>query len=498
MERPKRTASKVTNYRTYHLSGDLDQTLQGKVGQVVNTFEENIIPEQERDSEVEPPTPKMSDAEKLQKQLEEKRAATKKAAQEAEEMKIRNELEEESLKQQEWELAMQQLKAKREKTMAAHNRKLEEMKKLAEEVEENEGTDSTVQWLKEQLQKLSPGEKDHELEEKARKEQEAKNKMIQDIKNQQAELARKLEEITGEAEPVSNTDSTKMNQDMLLQQLQTALATKSDTDPQKAMIRALATQGNKAVGPGGVNMLRPDIMQKITHTPMGNNMSEWLANFNREDEGESFLRWGNQEGDLECKHTKLRSGMLDKSTMNIKQKQVWPQKNLGEDWAEDEMDFKQIRFEHLVAGETRTIETCNEPAQILGRLRLLRRIAYLKLRGYEWHLLRRMYAAILGSIETGEYSWESNFDRFETILYRRTQHETRPRQDRERGPDRRVWYCRDYNKEGCNKHAPHQAWFGTGSSAIKRQVIHACAACLLKERVTREHPEGHQECPHSD
>ena len=30
-----------------------------------------------------------------------------------------------------------------------------------------------------------------------------------------------------------------------------------------------------------------------------------------------------------------------------------------------------------------------------------------------------MYAAILTSIETGEYMWESNFDRFETILYRR-------------------------------------------------------------------------------
>ena len=71
---------------------------------------------------------------------------------------------------------------------------------------------------------------------------------------------------------------------------------------------------------------------------------------------------------VECRHTKIRSGMLDKSTTNILCKEVWPQKNLGEDWAEEEIEFKQLKFEHLVAGETRTIETCTEPAQILGRL----------------------------------------------------------------------------------------------------------------------------------
>ena len=111
--------------------------------------------------------------------------------------------------------------------------------------------------------------------------------------------------------------------------------------------------------------------------------------------------------------------MLDKATANIQQKQVWPQQNLGEDWVDEDVEFKQMKFKHMVAGETRTIETCMEPAEILGRLRLLRRMAYLKLRGYEWNLIRKMYAAILTSIETKEYSWESNFDRFETILYRK-------------------------------------------------------------------------------
>ena len=160
-----------------------------------------------------------------------------------------------------------------------------------------------------------------------------------------------------------------------------------------------------------------------------------------------------------------------------------------------------MKFEHLVAGETRTIKTCTDPAEILGRLRLLHRMAYLKLRGYEWLLIRKMYAAILTSIETKEYSWESNFDRFETILYRRAiadtrGHTTEQRQDKEQGRKR---FCRDYNKpEGCPKASPHPAWFGSGSAATKRTVYHLCAACLIRDKQQREHPVGHRDCPHKD
>ena len=207
------------------------------------------------------------------------------------------------------------------------------------------------------------------------------------------------------------------------------------------------------------------------------------------------------EGDPNMRPGKVRSGILDRATTNIQQKQVWPQQNLGEDWADEDVEFKQLRFEHLVAGETRTIVTCSDPAEILGKLRLLRRIAYLKLRGYEWHLLWKLYTAILTSIETKEYSWESNFDRFETILYRKTaakgcQHTSDHRTDREQGRKR---FCRDYNKpEGCPKNSPHTVWFGTGPSAAKRTVYHYCAACLIRDKTPREHPEGHPDCPHKD
>ena len=122
-------------------------------------------------------------------------------------------------------------------------------------------------------------------------------------------------------------------------------------------------------------------------------------------------------------------------------------------------------------------------------------MAYLKLRGYDWPLIRKMYAAILTLIETMEYSWSSNFDRFETILYRRVAMDYKnptPNQ----GQEGRKRYCKEYNKEGCNKPSPHIAWLGSGPSAVKRMVHHYCATCLIKDRgQQREHPEGHQDCP---
>ena len=191
--------------------------------------------------------------------------------------------------------------------------------------------------------------------------------------------------------------------------------------------------------------------------------------------------------------------MLDKASTNIQQKQVWPQQNLGEDWADEEIEFKQLRFEHLVTGETRTIETCTDPAEILGWLRLLRRIAYLKLRGYEWNLIRKMYAAILTSIETKEYSSESNFDRFETILYRKVAIEGRAHYTEPREKEGRKRFCREYNRpKGCPKNSPHPVWFGNGPSAVKRMVFHYCAACQIGDKQQREHPEGHMDCPHWD
>ena len=79
MDRQHRAASKVTDYRKYHLSGDLDQVLQGRVSGAVTLFEntdtatmslcpisEDATPEQLQ----EMLTKQKSNSAKLQQQVE--------------------------------------------------------------------------------------------------------------------------------------------------------------------------------------------------------------------------------------------------------------------------------------------------------------------------------------------------------------------------------------------------------------------------------------------
>ena len=223
-----------------------------------------------------------------------------------------------------------------------------------------------------------------------------------------------------------NPPSMQEDQNQLLEQLRRALGTRETEDPRKTVLKQFLMKSNTATTPGGATTLKPQLLKQLTGEEEDFNMAEWLATFNKQDQGESKF-----ENDEDRKYKNSKSGILDKATSNIQHKEVWPQRNLLEDWADEEVAFNQLQFEHYIAGEAQTIELCTEPAQILGRLRLMRRMAYSKLRGYDWSLIRKMYAAILTSIEVRENTWDSTFDRFESSLYKRL-HNTKSTRERER------------------------------------------------------------------
>ena len=456
MERPKREASKVSNFRKYHLSGELEELIHGKVGSTVTQWEgiTNTNPGMDHGDSV----PQQS-AEQLRAILEEQEAQSQKLQEQAETMRLHNEVERHKMNQRQWEVAIEQLQAARKAMELEHSKNLDKLKQISEDSVSSTKAQA-VAWLEQQLAAPKEAAPKDEL----KKAEEERIRKVNDLKQQQEELQKQilameaggpLEEHS--ASPLNVTDTAASDQELWLQQVRAALGPKEAQDSNRTLLKALVTGQNRATGLRGTTTLRPEILNKIT-TEEEFSMARWLASLNKQDEGESdFNRCLSkvvEDSDCrqECRHSKIKSGMLDKSTTNIQRKEVWPQKNLGEDWAEEEIEFKQLRFKHLVAGETRTIETCTDPAQILGRLRLLRHIAYLKLRGIEWHLLRKMYAAILSSIETREYSWESNFDRFESILYRKALTEAsrgNNRSDREHRQEGRKRYCKDYNKDGC-------------------------------------------------
>ena len=377
-----------------------------------------------------------------------------------------------------------------------------------------ESSTQTLEWFKSQMDKFTkhtnPGP-DPAEQERLRLQQE-KEQRLKELLKQQEELSREVAALQGTTttddpaasikKALAQSGEQQLTGEVLLQQLRTALSGKNEEDPNKLLLKALITQQNKTAGEGGTNTLKIGLVNRISAANT-NTMAEWLATLNKQEEGESdpnSYPFPGEE-DLLIRQGSRKSGILEKAVTNIQLKQVWPQQNLGEDWADEGVEFKQLRFEHLIAGKTRTIESCTDPAEILGRLRLLRRIAYLKLRGYEWHLLRKMYAAILTSIETREYSWESNFDRFETILYRKTAMDNCPQASGPRQEPRqegRKRYCKDYNTDGCPKPSPHIAWLGSGPSTTKRTVYYYCAVCLVKDRQQLEHTQNSLDCPHNN
>ena len=444
----------------------------------------------------------------LQKQKEETRLLQEQVAQ----AEVLNDLEREKQQQEAWRVTLDKLKQAKEEQDKAHAAKIASIH--AVDTTPSPLENPQLEWLKKKMAELQGSNPQPEEVLKKNEEIQKAKSDLEAILQQQKQLAEKatlvmnstgvttpdmdalMSAIRPEANERTLPQPQEHNQQSLLEQLKASLQPKSATlsgDWQKDMLRQFLTNSSKTGGAGGATVLKPEILKKLTNEQDEFSMADWLATLNKQDAGE----WQCDELD-ECSHKKVKSGMLDRATSNIVHKEIWPQKNLLEDWADEDMEFKHLQFEHHIAGEVRTIETCTEPAQILGRLRLLRRMAYAKLRGYDWPIIRKMYAAILRSIEAKEYTWTDNFDRFETILYRRTQgqnrEQNRVRYDREQT---KKWFCRDWNKaEGCSKQSPHKAWFGTGQNAISRSVVHICAACYMKDRSAKDHPECSDICPH--
>ena len=276
----------------------------------------------------------------------------------------------ERLEQEQWQTTIARLQEARNQAAQEHARIMDQIKQKTDNAKAGPSA-SALEWLNAQLANApkNPSEED--------KAQQEKDKKIQDLKEQQEALSRQLAELQGHKKEESDAwtqlkdslpgDTPKASQEVLLQQLKDTLAGKKEEDPNKTLLRALVTSQNKMAGEGGTNTLKPAVLNSLLTAEGGTSIAQWLTSLNRQEEGEFELSKNYPLGEGKPKPGKIRSGMLDKATTNIQVKQIWPQQNLGEDWADEDLDFKQVKFEHMVAGETRTIETCTDPAQILGQ-----------------------------------------------------------------------------------------------------------------------------------
>ena len=560
-DRPRREATLVTDYKSYHTTGhvaaavkkietpqkeDRETTLSttptagSKVKRNLSgtnpgsTSEQHVIspelileetqpqagaqpqPANTETTDHRPAQTAMSEIEKLRQELEEQKALNQQMQEELEAATLRADLEREKQKNIEWQAARDKLTRKTEQQRLEHKQTL----KTLQDMENKAPTDENhaIKFLKEKLAELTgettPSQVPPEPDATTRKQQEIADQ-LKELKKRQIEISQAAATavkghednplIKGLLAQIATTNEQKADTPPIDEQhriMEDLLMTMQGKKPEakvnhhKEILKQFLVDSNKVTTTGGATTLKPDLLKKLTGESDSFLIHEWLAKYNKCDSEESKC---DMCSDSCQKHKK--SGMLDKATANIQHKEIWPQKNLIEDWADEEIDFKHMQFEHYVAGEVRTIETCTEPAQILGRMKLLRRIAYAKLRGYDWALVRKMYAAILRSIETGEHSWEDNFDRYENILYRKppTKPAERDRPNTANNPNsNKKWFCRDWNKGNCTKTSPHKSWFGSGTNATQRTVLHMCATCYMKDKSQKDHPENHETCPHRE
>ena len=160
MERPKRAAAaKVSNFRTFHLSGDLDDTVKGLV-----------------DSRIEQFT--MTSTEELKQQLEQERESNKQLEESVEHTCVQHELEVERMKRQQWQVAMDKLQQAKEAAQQEHERCMVQIDTFTHTA--GTSAENPAGWLQQQMARMaSAGKHSHPTtEEKKGPEGRKKRKKV--------------------------------------------------------------------------------------------------------------------------------------------------------------------------------------------------------------------------------------------------------------------------------------------------------------------------------
>ena len=192
----------------------------------------------------------------------------------------------------------------------------------------------------------------------------------------------------------------------------------------------------------------------------------------------------------------VKSGMHDKPSSRAREKLIWPQKQLRLAFIENNIEFKNLTFEHLVAGKLTTIRNCVNTFERNPRLRILERICHWRLRGAVWSQLRGFYAAIVSSIEAHDNDWDLSLHELESMMIDKPAIAAALKPDRNGTTGRKITdgYCRDYNTtNGCKLQTGHKVMV----RGEEREAWHHCAKCLEMKKTKKAHSRVSEECPYN-
>ena len=113
---------------------------------------------------------------------------------------------------------------------------------------------------------------------------------------------------------------------------------------------------------------------------------------------------------------KLKSGRFAKHSTKVKKPQSWPHNHLDPQFVHHIPKFADLTWDQLVAGELSVIADTHSDRQKSGRIKLLRQLAYWKVRTADFSRVKKLYAAIVSRIEQGKAKWDSDFELTEIMV----------------------------------------------------------------------------------
>ena len=208
----------------------------------------------------------------------------------------------------------------------------------------------------------------------------------------------------------------------------------------------------------------------------------------RGDDGELIH---SSNGSMYKDKDRLKSGFLDKPRSQVVVKLMWPHMNQNPRYVTSSLTFNQLNFAQFVGGECRTIMKVQSENELVGRLQVLSKVAYLYDQCRDWEKARNAYFAILSSIEEGEASWVSSFGHYDIMCPPKAEEPQKgePRVVPRGRPQKKEFFCRDYQKGDCGIPPPHKAWIKNSYEVVD----HFCAGCF-KQKLGNV-PHGQDECP---
>ncbi|CAG2194904.1 unnamed protein product [Mytilus edulis] len=198
------------------------------------------------------------------------------------------------------------------------------------------------------------------------------------------------------------------------------------------------------------------------------------------------------------KSKKLKSGLKIKSADKVINPQSFPHNFLQYEYVSKDLEFKQLNFKMLVAGELEIINNfCKNKLEKEGRLKLLQKIAYFS-SIYNWASVLEFYAAWLRLIELGRKTWSDDSQILENVMLSGQSLPKEVRQANFRSVSKnqngkeQIWFCVKYQRNKCeHSNSTHT----TVIRGITRTVHHICASCWQKEHIQKTHPECSDNCP---